>query len=438
MEMISKSFEETSSSKENDIDDPEPDEPANDAEVNVNCGVCGNTFSDIDDLEKHIGTAHTKKVPDTAKPALFVAKEGGWRCHLCGEVLRTSRELKAHKSRKQCSVLREADLSNGVARTEDTAASASLPPPPPPAAAAAAAKSRRTISSSSAWQQSESRNWAAEFGYNKNSDEEEEEEVEVRGKRGGSNSKSKSSQGSKPEKVKPKDILSAMKLNFGANNEEDSSDDGEVEESILRNKDGRAQRLQNREPRILSKASRQTRRRLELLTKQAQEKMKVREKSRAAKRKSAGKESQPGDSPAKRSVNNNQVVEVSSEEEDLNVDVSSSKDNLLIPLDNGWVCEKTRAADQESHTTHYWSPDGDHFTSLADIQRHAADNNLRINMEAFKAANIDVGGRGGGGAGEAGAGMSSVRVKDEETGLPMVIIFPGGRDCLTMDVSATA
>ena len=59
-------------------------------------------------------------------------------------------------------------------------------------------------------------------------------------------------------------------------------------------------------------------------------------------------------------------------------------------------------------------------------------------MEAFKAANIDVGGRGGGGAGEAGAGMSSVRVKDEETGLPMVIIFPGGRDCLTMDVSATA
>jgi hypothetical protein len=37
-----------------------------------------------------------------------------------------------------------------------------------------------------------------------------------------------------------------------------------------------------------------------------------------------------------------------------------------------------------------------------------------------------------------GPKMTSVRVKDEETGLPMVIIFPGGRDCLTMDVSATA
>ena len=34
--------------------------------------------------------------------------------------------------------------------------------------------------------------------------------------------------------------------------------------------------------------------------------------------------------------------------------------------------------------------------------------------------------------------VTSVRVKDDETGLPMVIIFPGGRDCLTMDVSATA
>ena len=400
-DQIAASFAEAEASKEENID--QPDEIEKESDLDVSCGVCGETFAIIENLESHIGKAHSTKKPLPLKTKSdSSSKEGGWKCKLCDLVFRTSRQLKAHKSK--CSVLKvsekkKCNIKNQEGKVKDQQSS----------------NRTRTHPVSASWQQSESRNWAAEFGYNKNSDDEEEQ----------LNSKSNKSSQQNKSQVKSKDILSAMKLNFGVN-QDNSTDEESDGEGLLRNRDGRAYTIQNREPRVLSQASRQTRKRLELLTKQAQEKMKEREETRHHKKGS-------------KSHNNNQVVEVSSGEEDLNVDVTK-KDNLLIPLNNGWVCEKIRDNKSDGYSIHYWSPDGDHFRSLSDIENHARENKLKINMEAFKAAEFNVeGGRDKNGVQKTGVGqLSSVRVKDEETGLPMVIIFPGASDCLTMDVSATA
>ena len=413
---IAAQFEDNTDQHEERLDDPDE---IGDMDININCGVCGDKFDSFDALEKHISASHNKKA-STPKNQ-FVAKEGGWKCNLCSLVLRTSRDLKKHKSKKECSALQD-DGNNQTQTLRVELVQEELSE----ASSSSVAKSRSFTNAY--WQQSDSRNWAAEFGCSKNSDDENDEDEIVK--------QPKSSQGNK-KPVKPKDILSAMKLNFGANNEEDSTDENdEDEETYMRTKDGRSQRIYNREPRVLSISSRQTRKRLELLTKLAQEKMKEREKSRAAKQKSnnSSQHNQSNSNNATNTVNNNQVVDVSSGDEEGESDVISNKDNLLIPLANGWVCEKTRAESRDSYSTRYWSPDGHSFTSLVEIEKYAANNKLKINMDTFKAANIDIDGDGE----DDDPRMSSVRVKDEETGLPMVIIFPGGRDCLTMDVSATA
>jgi len=140
------------------------------------------------------------------------------------------------------------------------------------------------------------------------------------------------------------------------------------------------------------------------------------------------------------SSNNNaaEVQEVSDDELDLQADINN-EDDLLIPLTNGWVCEKRRDITvRGGYVTHYWSPEGDHFKSREEIQQHVDKNQLSVDMAGFDAADINVRETEKQGKERAAAKMTSVRVKDEETGLPMVIIFPGGRDCLTMDVTATA
>ena len=180
--------------------------------------------------------------------------------------------------------------------------------------------------------------------------------------------------------------------------------------------------MMNREPRLLSEASRQTRRRLEVLTKQAQEVMAEREKVRDEKNKLRREETKDGE----KSTNNNKenLVEVSSEDEETEGDK-----NLLIPLANGWVCEQTK------DVTQFWSPEGLSFQSISQIEKFAQKHSLSLDISVFKQAVATVNRTD---KTTENNGLATVRIKDEETGLPMVIIFPGGRDCLTMDVSATA
>ena len=72
---VSKAFDQTLEKLENDVDDPEEmnieevtggtdeaekDTGAEDLNLNVNCGVCGKTFDDIEALESHIESSHNK------------------------------------------------------------------------------------------------------------------------------------------------------------------------------------------------------------------------------------------------------------------------------------------------------------------------------------------------------------------------------------------
>jgi hypothetical protein len=262
LKAITKSFNETTDSEENNVDNPEEvtEEDEGIAEVHgefddeeesmnveprqfsvsgqrstdngkqfsVNCGVCGNSFKDIDKLEEHIGNEHTKDPP---KLLPFVAREGGWECHLCHRVLRTSRELKNHKARRECKVLQEVGGSSAV------------PPAPPATTASTAATSSATWphgavrnNVNALWQQSESRNWAAEFGYGRAG------EAEGR------------------ESVKAGDILTAMKMKFGVAGEEEEEDREAGDERYLYGSKREArQEPPVGEPRVLSAASRQTR-----------------------------------------------------------------------------------------------------------------------------------------------------------------------------------
>ena len=449
LDAITKSFEEVDRAKENDEDDPDAlDEDDSNEQIKeggnsnkneendksiamtVNCGVCSKIFEDIDLLESHIESEHGKNRDKIeSKVNTFVPRKGGWKCNLCHKVLRTCRELKLHKSRKECSVLNEVSVEDeNSEKIFDGSVSKPAAPGATTAAPLPAANQRVKNISNAAWQVSEARNWAAEFGY---------------------------SSGEK-EGPRPGGLLSAMRANFGGREEsEEDEEEGEgraEEERRLYGRDGRSHQQAVREPRVLSQASRQTRKRLELLTKQAQAIMREREKKKE-KKNSVNNNKSRQTNTSKATNNNTQTeknvtvadtveqVDVDEEEDDLNAGISN-EDDLLIPLSNGWVCEKIRGAAGGQSTVHYWSPDGEQFHSQEQISQFAARTNTDIDMQPFQAAELSLaesqtrqpGAAAVGGAG----GVASVRVKDEQTGLPMVVIFPGGHDCLTMDVAATA
>merc|ERR1712029_1008211 len=62
-------------------------------------------------------------------------------------------------------------------------------------------------------------------------------------------------------------------------------------------------------------------------------------------------------------------------------------DGLLIPLENGWVCEK-RLSDPKSnaYSTHFWSPDGHRHSSLSAIKSYGTKKKLKLNLVIFERA----------------------------------------------------
>ena len=68
-------------------------------------------------------------------------------------------------------------------------------------------------------------------------------------------------------------------------------------------------------------------------------------------------------------------------------DDDDDTDGLLIPLENGWVCEK-RLADSStnSYSTHFWSPDGHRHSSLTAIKSYGAKKKLKLSMTIFERA----------------------------------------------------
>lgn len=68
-------------------------------------------------------------------------------------------------------------------------------------------------------------------------------------------------------------------------------------------------------------------------------------------------------------------------------DDDDDTDGLLIPLENGWVCEK-RLADPHTNTysTHFWSPDGQRHSTLTAIKSYGTKKKLKLNMMIFERA----------------------------------------------------
>ena len=90
--------------------------------------------------------------------------------------------------------------------------------------------------------------------------------------------------------------------------------------------------------------------------------------------------------PAPTQAVEEEVQEVSDDDTEMQADINN-EDDLLIPLTNGWVCEKRRDITvRGGYVTHYWSPKGDHFKSRADIQEHVDRHQLSVDMTAFDAA----------------------------------------------------
>jgi len=219
--------------------------------------------------------------------------------------------------------------------------------------------------------------------------------------------------GDKKKKItlpKTEELLSMMKAKFSVcmpgEEEEDELEEEERMEELLTAKNKKSLSL---EPRVLSESSRAARKRLEYLTKVAQEMMRKKEQ----KRKKLGEKTKADED----------------EEEPFGL---STKDDLLIPLPNGWVCEKIRDGSAPSgYITNYWSPQGDRFSSLEEVSEHCTLHDIPIDLNMFK--NYCIGDI----KKPTDNKMTSVRVRDDETGLPLVIIFPEGQNAITMDVSAT-
>ena len=68
-------------------------------------------------------------------------------------------------------------------------------------------------------------------------------------------------------------------------------------------------------------------------------------------------------------------------------DDDDDTDGLLIPLENGWVCEKRLAdSNTNSYSTHFWSPDGHRHSTLTSIKSYGTKKKLKLNMTIFERA----------------------------------------------------
>lgn len=72
------------------------------------------------------------------------------------------------------------------------------------------------------------------------------------------------------------------------------------------------------------------------------------------------------------------------EDDDDFVGFEDEDESLLIPMVNGWVCEKQPA--DSGYLTSFWSPDGGHFTSLALIEEHLKRTNSDLSLAVFEKA----------------------------------------------------
>ncbi len=229
-----------------------------------------------------------------------------FQCAVCTSKFATAAELESHVSAGSHSAI------------EDSAPSATK-------------KVRRSDSEAKVSTEGLDRNWAAEFGYGKSA---------------------LSSQYTG-------DLFSKMRSKFQVKRDcdddeggESGGDSGTPEAFRSRGLTGRVKASPTKAPRTLSDASLATRKRLESLIRRARECQE--RKSKAAAVSPASKED-----------------DAAEDDDDCDDDFDGFEDEdegLLIPLSNGWVCEKKpSASDPNDYTTTFWSPEGEHYEHLEDI-----------------------------------------------------------------------
>ena len=267
------------------------------------------------------------------------------------------------------------------------------------------------------------RNWAATFGY-------------------GRTTSLKTSQSF--------DLISAMKNKFDKNDDEEDTidiikeeiddggggpendDDDEFTIYRVRGFRGRIKASLKKTPRTLSESSRSARKRMDMLVRAAREQWakkdarkkntrtanvgtKTRKRKRHQKNcaaaptsvdeetKSLKGEESAKDSPA-RNKNTRLTEEVSTtevatadrtinEKEEANSDADSDfddfdddEDELLIPLANSWVCEKRPNEERNRWLTFFWSPEGDQYASLTEVEKAQTALKQKLDMSVFKRA----------------------------------------------------
>ena len=67
-------------------------------------------------------------------------------------------------------------------------------------------------------------------------------------------------------------------------------------------------------------------------------------------------------------------------------DFDDEEDELLIPLANSWVCEKRPNEERTKWLTIFWSPEGDQYASLKEVEEAQKKLKQKLDMSVFKRA----------------------------------------------------
>jgi hypothetical protein len=277
------------------------------------------------------------------------------------------------------------------------------------------------------------RNWAAEFGYGKTkapaSDLLSRMKLKFKGSNGteptegADSSAAESSAGPRSFDVIGK-MRSLFKDNDAADDEEDEDGGGDDNFEAFRTRGfkGTVKASPKRSPRTLTLSSLLTRKRMESLVKRAQalRENKEREKAAAASAKEAkdqpvgseGSEtvaaaaadpvksaeetkSADADCSFQTEASNKETTvvtppaHVEEEEDDDDDDIDGIEDDdegLLIPLANGWVCEKKLNSNRQTYSTSFWSPEGRKYCSISALKEMAKRKKLKLDLDIFEKA----------------------------------------------------
>ena len=67
-------------------------------------------------------------------------------------------------------------------------------------------------------------------------------------------------------------------------------------------------------------------------------------------------------------------------------DFDDEEEELLIPLANSWVCEKRPDEERTKWLTFFWSPEGDQYASLTEVEEAQRTLKQTLDMSVFKRA----------------------------------------------------